>query len=84
MPSSAWLFALGIAVVMAAIVLALHNRRVTEIFHSHVPDVPRRRVLLASTGFFITFLAARCVAYAAGRDLGPFHYIYFHGTHIHH
>jgi len=84
LPASAWLFALSIAAIVFAIALFLHQPKIRAIFHSHVPDVPRRRLLLAATGFFITFAAARAVAYAAIRDVGPFHYIYFRGTHVHH
>jgi hypothetical protein len=84
MPFSAWMFAIAIAAAMVAIVLLLQTPRFNALFHSHIPDIPRRRLLLAATGFFITFAAARAVAYAAMRDLGPFHYLYFRGTHIHH
>lgn len=69
---------------MFAILWFLQQPKVRAIFHSHVPDRPRRRLLLAATGFFITFAAARAVAYAAIHAVGPFHYLYFRGTHVHH
>lgn len=80
----AWLFAISIAAIVLGISLFLHIPKIRALFHSHVPDRPRRRLLLAAVGFFITFAAARAVAYAAIRDFGPFHYLYFRGTHIHH
>jgi len=84
MPFSAWMFAISIAATMIAIVLLLHHPRFNALFHSHVGDRPRQRLLLAAVGFFISFAAARAVAYAALRSFGPFHYLYFRGTHIHH
>jgi hypothetical protein len=79
-----WLLALAISAIVFAVLLLLHNPRVSALFHQHVRDRPRRRLLLAAIGFFSTFALARAAAYAAYRKFGPFHYIYIHGTHIHH
>lgn len=79
-----WLFSLSVLVISGLILLCLHHPRVSEMFHQHVRDRPRRRLFLASVGFFLTLAVARSMAYAAGHNIGPFHYIYIRGTHVHH
>src|SRR5437660_7677907 len=79
-----WLLGLSVLVTIAAVLLLLHNPKVGELFHAHVRDRPKRRLLLAAIGFFVTFGVARAMAYAAHRNAGPFHYVYIGGTHIHH
>jgi hypothetical protein len=79
-----WMLDVAIAVVLAAILVLLYIPKLGALFEEHVRDRPKRRLLLAAIGFFSTFLLARAVAYAALRNVGPFHYIYFRGTHIHH
>jgi hypothetical protein len=78
-----WLFSLSILVI-GLILLFLHHPRVGELFHQHVRDRPRRRLFLAAVGFFLSLAVARSMAYAAGRGIAPFHYIYIRGTHVHH
>lgn len=79
-----WLLILSVLVTVTVILLLLRNPRVGELFHLHVRDRPKRRLLLAAIGFFVTFAVARSIAYAAYRKAGPFHYVYVGGTHIHH
>jgi len=79
-----WLLGLSVLVTVAAVLLLLYQPKVGELFHAHVRDRPKRRLLLAAIGFFITFAVARAMAYAAYRSVGPFHYVYIRGTHIHH
>jgi hypothetical protein len=79
-----WLLVISTIVVTAAVVLILHIPRVGELFHQHVPDRPKRRLLLAVVGFFITFALARSMAYLAAHNIGGFGYIYIGGTHVHH
>jgi len=79
-----WLLGLSILVTIAAVLLLLHQPKVSELFHLHVRDRPKRRLLLAAIGFFVTFAVARSMAFAAYRSVGPFHYVYIRGTHIHH
>jgi hypothetical protein len=83
MPEWSWLFALSILLV-GLVVLFLWHPRVGELFHQHVKDRPRRRLFLAAVGFFLTLALARSMAYAAGRGIAPFHYIYIGGKHVHH
>jgi len=79
-----WVIAIGVLLLLALVLWFLHNPRVHELFHQHVPDRPRRRLFLAAIGFFLTFGVARAAAFAASREFGPFHYIYIRGTHVHH
>jgi hypothetical protein len=80
----AWLLGLSVVVATAAVLLILHHPRVGGLFHRHVRDRPKRRLFLAAVGFFITFAVARSLAYAAYRNVAPFHYITIGGKHIHH
>ena len=79
-----WLLGLSVLVMVAVVLLLLRNAKVGELFHLHVKDRPKRRLLLATIGFFVTFAVARSLAYAAYRSVGPFQYVYINGTHIHH
>ena len=84
MLTKTWVLALTVGVTVGAVLLLLENEKVSELFQAHVRDRPRRRLLLATIGFFVTFAVARAMAYAAYRRTGPFHYVYVGGTHIHH
>ena len=84
MLAKTWLLGLSVPVTVALVLLLLHNPKVGELFHLHVRDRPKRRLLLAAIGFFVTFAVARSMAYAAYRSVGPFQYVYIRGTHIHH
>src|SRR2546429_7693739 len=84
MLAKTWLLDLSVLVTIAAVLLLLHTPKVSELFHLHVRDRPKRRLLLAAIGFFVTFAVARAMAYAAHRNAGPFHYVYIGGAHIPH
>ncbi len=84
MQAESWVLGWSVIITVAAVLLLLRNRKVSELFHLHVKDRPKRRLLLAAIGFFFTFAVARCVAYAAYRNIAPFQYVYIGGTHIHH
>ena len=81
---NSWLLGLSVFVTIVIVLLLLQRTKLGELFHLHVRDRPKRRLLLAAIGFFVTFAVARAMAYGAYRSVGPFHYIYFRGTHIHH
>ena len=83
-PAAPWLLGFSVLLTVAAVLLLLRNPKIAELFHVHVKDRPKRRLLLATIGFFVTFAVARSMAYAAYRSVGPFHYVYVRGTHIHH
>jgi hypothetical protein len=84
MLAKTWLLGLTVLVTVAVVLLLLHNPKLGELFHLYVRDRPKRRLLLAAIGFFVTFGVARAMAYGAYRNAGPFHYVYIRGTHIHH
>ena len=79
-----WFLAISIIAVTATVLLILYIPRVTELFHQHVADRPKRRLFLATVGFITTFALARSLAFLASRNIGPFRYIYIRGTHVHH
>jgi hypothetical protein len=79
-----WPLSLSIVATVTIVLLLLHKTKVGDLFHLHVHDRPRRRLLLAAIGFFVTFAVARSMAYAAYREIRPFHYIYVGQTHVHH
>src|SRR5690242_7944139 len=83
MLARAWLFGLSLLLI-GLVLLFLWHPRMGELFHQHVRDRPRRRLFLAAVGFFLSLAVARSMAYAAGRGIAPFHYIYIRGTHVHH
>lgn len=84
MMAKTWLLVLTVFATVAVVLLFLHQPKVSELFHLHVRDRPKRRLLLAAFGFSITFAVARFMSYAASRNIGPFHYVYVRGTHVHH
>jgi len=79
-----WLVGFAVVAMVGAVLLLLRQPKVAELFHTKVRDRPRRRLLLASIGFFVTFAVARAVAWGAYRNTGPFHYVYVGQTHVHH
>ena len=80
----AWVLGSSIVIMVALVLLLLYQPRVGYLFHVHVKDRPKRRLLLAAIGFFVTFAVARGMAWGAYRNRGPFHYVYVGDTHVHH
>jgi hypothetical protein len=78
------LLVITVLVASGIVQLVLRHPRVSALFHEGIPDRPRRRLFLASIGFFVTFSVARTLAYVNYHHIGPFHDIYIHGRHIHH
>jgi len=79
-----WFLIISTIFATAAVLAILHIPRVGELFHQHVPDRPKRRLVLAIVGFFTTFALARAAAFLAAHNIGGFSYIYIGGTHVHH
>jgi hypothetical protein len=79
-----WLLLLFVPVAAGIMLLVLPHPRVSELFHKHISDRPKRRLFLAAIGFFVTFAVARTLAYVNFHNIGPFHDIYIGGRHIHH
>jgi quinol-cytochrome oxidoreductase complex cytochrome b subunit len=79
-----WLLGTAVFVVIGVVLFCLYRTRLGPLLHERVRDRPRRRLFLAAVGFFSMFAFARLAAYGAARDIGPFHYIYIRGIHVHH
>ncbi len=82
--AESWVLGWAVIITVAAVLLFLRNRKISELFQVHVQDRPKRRLLLAALGFFVTFAVARSMAYSVYRNVGPFQYVYIGQTHIHH
>lgn len=76
--------AISIAILAAILMLLLHRTRLGTLIHEHIPDRPRRRLLLASVGFFLAFACVRALTWSIHHHIGPFHDIEMGGRHIHH
>jgi hypothetical protein len=70
--------------VFAIVLLLLHHTPLGSLLREHIPDRPRRRLLLASIGFFLTFACVRALTWSIHNNIGPFHNVEMGGRHIHH
>ena len=82
--NGAWVVFVFVLVISAAILALLHGTRAGDLLHRHIADTPRRRILLSSVAFFITFAGVRALTWSIHNGLGPFHDIHMAGRHIHH
>jgi hypothetical protein len=73
-----------IGTTFAIVLFLLHRTALGNLIHEHIPDRPRRRLLLASIGFFLTFASVRALTWSIHHNLGPFHDVQMGGRHIHH
>lgn len=84
MSTRSWLILLSVLMTSGVVLVVFGHPRVSALFHQHVPDRPKRRLLLALIGFFVTFGIAQTLAYVNFHHIGPFHDIYIRGRHVHH
>jgi hypothetical protein len=82
--TGAWILFIFVAVMSAAILALLHRTSLGDLLHRHIPDTPRRRILLSSIAFFLTFAGVRALTWSIHHNIGPFHDIHMGGRHIHH
>src|SRR5215470_14382773 len=82
--TGAWILAIFVVVLSAAILALLHRTAAGDFFDRHLPDTPRRRILLAAIAFFLTFAGVRALTWSIHNRIGPFHDIHMGGRHIHH
>jgi hypothetical protein len=68
----------------ALIWLLLRGTSLGQALDERIPDRPRRRLLVASLSFFLTFGGVRAVVYAILPEIPPFHFIEAGGRHIRH
>lgn len=61
---------LAVILAIAAVLLAVvHRTRVGAVVRKRIPDVPRRRLFLASVSFFLTFACVRGMVYCITHDI---------------
>ena len=82
--TGAWIVFIFVTVLSAAIVALLHWTRAGELLRRHISDTPRRRLLLSSIAFLLTFAGVRALTWSIHNNVGPFHDIHMGGRHIHH
>lgn len=82
--TGAWIVFIFVAALSAGIVALLHFTGAGDLLHRHIPDTPRRRILLSSFAFFLTFGGVRALTWSIHNNVGPFHDIHMGGRHIHH
>jgi hypothetical protein len=82
--TGAWILFIFVALVSLGLLLLLHYTPAGVLLRRHIPDSPRRRILLASIAFFLTFAAVRALTWSIHNGIGPFRDIHMGGRHIHH
>jgi hypothetical protein len=75
---------LFVAIIVGLLLLLLHLTRFGDLIQGRIPNRPHRRLFLSSVSFFLTFLVVRLLVMSITHHFGPFHWVYFHGKHIHH
>ena len=82
--SGSWILLIFVGGSAALILLVLHLTKLGLVIHQRIPDRPRRRLFLASIGFFVTFVGVRLLVASITHHVGPFGYVEVGGRHIHH
>jgi len=82
--SGSWILLIFVGGSAALILLVLHLTKLGLVIHQRIPDRPRRRLFLASIGFFVTFVGVRLLVASITHHIGPFGYVEMGGRHIHH
>src|SRR3984957_6897748 len=73
-----------VLLVAAALLIVLHLTPLGYLIRNSIPDRPRRRMVLSSIAFFMTFLSVRLLGFFVVNGKGPFNWVMMGGRHIHH
>jgi len=75
-----------LAVLIAAVcgLVAIVHGRAGVIYHRHIRETRRERLLVATLGFYVSFAVVRLLTHAIRAGWGPFHDVEMGGRHIHH
>jgi hypothetical protein len=79
-----YLIGLFTAVGIGLGMLVLHKTRLGWLLRRHIRDTRRRRLLVATVSFFVTFTVTRALTWSIHNHIGPFHDVHIGGHHIHH
>jgi len=79
-----WVLLPILAATTAALLFALRRTRLGAFLRERIADRPRRRLLIASVSFFLTFATVRGMVFCIVHHIPPFHYVIMEGRHIHH
>ena len=79
-----WLLLIFAAACVGAMLFLLYLTEAGRILHERIPDRPRRRLLIATTSFLVTFVGVRLVIVLAYFRVPPFGWVTIGGTHVHH
>lgn len=79
-----YLIGIFIAIVIAITLLVLHRTPLGSLVRHQIPDTRRRRLLLTTFSFAVTFAFTRALTWSIHNNIGPFHNVEIGGRHIHH
>jgi hypothetical protein len=66
------------------LVFVVRRHRAHHLYHKHVHETQRERLLISAIGFCVAFATVRVLTHAIHAGRGPFHDISMGGRHIHH
>lgn len=79
-----WVLVLFVAIIIGLLLLLLHLTAFGDFIQGRIPHRRHRRLFLSSVSFFLTFLVVRLLVMSITHHFGPFHWVFYHGNHIHH
>jgi hypothetical protein len=79
-----WLLLTFAAVCVATMLILLYLTEAGNILHERIPDRPRRRLLIATTSFLITFVGVRLAVVLVYFHVPPFGWVTIGSMHVHH
>lgn len=79
-----WLLGFLVGIGIGVTMLVLHATSLGTWLHRYIAEPSRRRLLLATVSFAVTFVVTRALAWAINHHVGPFGDVYIGGRHIHH